>query len=125
MSEIDDFLLVEELQKKGYFDLAETVYSLLEERREVLKGLTDEVSSLKLNINEINEDIEHIMKGFPYNDTVAHRSYHDSIIEATEAEKVFWQNLKKDLATKGVWSLLVVLLGLLVTGISYKLGIAK
>lgn len=53
-----------------------------------------------------------------------HRRYHESMIAAATAQEQFWRDLKLEVAKKGVWSLLVVVCGLIVVGISAKLGIA-
>lgn len=52
-----------------------------------------------------------------------HRRYHESMIAAATAQEQFWRDLKLEVAKKGVWSLLVVVCGLIVVGLSAKLGI--
>lgn len=53
-----------------------------------------------------------------------HRRYHESMIAAATAQEQFWRDLKLEVAKKGVWSLLVVVCGLIVVGLSAKFGIA-
>lgn len=55
-------------------------------------------------------------------DLAGHRRYHDAQIAAAKAEEAFWRDLKLDLAKKGVWAIVLVLIGLLVTGLAAKLG---
>ena len=52
-----------------------------------------------------------------------HRRYHESMIEAAEAQTLFWRELKLEVAKKGVWGLLVIICGLVLVGLSTKFGI--
>lgn len=52
-----------------------------------------------------------------------HRRYHESMIAAATAQEQFWRDLKLEVAKKGVWSLLVIVCGLVVVGFSAKMGI--
>ena len=56
-------------------------------------------------------------------DYEGHRRFHEEKIKAAKAEAEFWQDLKLEIAKKGVWSLLVVVCGLVMLGISAKFGI--
>jgi hypothetical protein len=51
-----------------------------------------------------------------------HRRYHESMIAAATAQEAFWREMKLEVAKKGVWGLLVLIMGLIVVGISAKLG---
>jgi len=52
-----------------------------------------------------------------------HRQAHESWIAAKNAEVKFWQELKLDVAKKGTWGLLIITLGLLMTGLITKSGV--
>ncbi len=52
-----------------------------------------------------------------------HRRYHESMIAAAEAQTQFWRELKLDIAKKGIWGLLVIICGLVLVGLSAKLGL--
>jgi len=52
-----------------------------------------------------------------------HRRYHESMIEAAEAQTLFWRELKLEIAKKGVWGLLIIISGLVLVGLSAKFGI--
>lgn len=52
-----------------------------------------------------------------------HRRYHESMIAAAEAQTQFWNELKLEIAKKGVWGLLVIICGLVLVGLSAKFGI--
>jgi hypothetical protein len=52
-----------------------------------------------------------------------HRKYHESMIAAAEAQTQFWNELKLEIAKKGIWGLLVIVCGLVLVGLSAKLGL--
>jgi hypothetical protein len=52
-----------------------------------------------------------------------HRKYHEAMIKAATAQEQFWQELKLEIAKKGVWSLLIIICGLIVVGVAAKFGI--
>lgn len=54
-----------------------------------------------------------------------HRRYHESIIRAANAQEKFWIDLKLEIAKKGIWGLLVIIVGLIVVGVTTKLGFVK
>jgi|GEM_PF-3261726 len=51
-----------------------------------------------------------------------HRRYHESMIEAAKEQAAFWRELKMDIAKKGTWGLLIIVLGLIMVGIQTKFG---
>ena len=58
-------------------------------------------------------------------DYAGHRKYHEEMIAAAEAQTQFWRELRLDIAKKGVWGLLIIVVGLVMVGLSAKLGIAS
>ena len=54
-----------------------------------------------------------------------HRRYHESMIRAENAQERFWVELKLEIAKKGVWGLLIIVVGLVAVGLSTKLGFGK
>ncbi len=54
-----------------------------------------------------------------------HRNAHQSMIDAANAQKKFWDDLRLDLAKKGIWGIILVLVGLVVTGAAAKIGYIK
>jgi len=55
--------------------------------------------------------------------TAKHREVHEVWMQAKKSEAEFWQELKLDIAKKGVWGLLVIVIGLVLTGLSVKTGV--
>ena len=70
---------------------------------------------------DLADRIELLEQAFP-DGPIPHREAHKAWMDAKRAEKEFWQALKLDIAQKGVWGLLIILMGLLILGISTKLG---
>lgn len=72
---------------------------------------------------EIQASIGCLHKAFPDGDIDGHRKYHEAKIRAAQAEEIFWTDLKLDIAKKGAWGIIIVLVGLFMLGLSVKLGI--
>ena len=68
------------------------------------------------------ELLSELMEAFPEG-PIKHREVHEAWILAKRAEVEFWRELKLDIAKKGVWGLLVLITGLLITGLSIKSGV--
>ena len=69
-----------------------------------------------------NELLDQILYAFP-DGIPEHRQSHGAWIEAKKAEIVFWQELKLDIAKKGTWGVLVIIVGLIFVGLTVKAGI--
>lgn len=54
-----------------------------------------------------------------------HRRFHEERLKAAKAEAEFWSELKLEVAKKGIWSLLVIVCGLVVVGLSTKFGLGS
>lgn len=86
---------------------------------------------------EIDESLEKILiavtqihNAFPRTeggavDFEGHRRYHEAMIRAANAQEKFWNELKLDVAKKGVWGLLIILCGLVLTGAAAKFGFSR
>lgn len=88
------------------------------------------LSDLCKKIDKMMEEMHAISNGFVKNDdgTVdydGHRRYHVSIIQSMNAQEKFWNELRIDLAKKGLWFVLLVVAGFVVLGIQTKLGLTK
>lgn len=85
---------------------------------------TDE---LHKRVEDIEENIVVIIKAFPHIDSEAdfdgHRKAHEAMIKAAQAQERFWNEMKLDIAKKGTVGLLVIIIGLVMTGLATKLGI--
>jgi|DEB19_MinimDraft_3_1074340.scaffolds.fasta_scaffold161178_2 hypothetical protein len=81
-------------------------------------------------IDKLMEEVHSISHGFVKNedgtvDYDGHRRYHASIIASMNAQEKFWNELRLDLAKKGLWFVLLVVAGFVVLGIQTKLGLTK
>jgi hypothetical protein len=80
--------------------------------------------------DEVMQELKKIGSAFTVNedgttDFEGHRKFHEEKIRAAKAEAEFWSELKLEIAKKGLWSLLVVICGLVVVGVSAKMGLTK
>ena len=78
-------------------------------------------------LKEICSSLHGMEKAFPKNedgslDVDGHRRYHESMIDAAKAQEAFWKELKLDLAKKGLWGILVLVIGFAVVGMLAKAG---
>lgn len=76
--------------------------------------------SLEEKVDEALSILETIAYAFP-DGPVAHRSAHEAMIKAAAAQEKFWSELRLDVAKKGLWGLLVILVGLILAGATGKL----
>lgn len=69
-----------------------------------------------------------VVEAFVDGDPTAHRKAHEAAIAAAQAERDFWDGLRRDLMRKGLIAILLCLLGLVAIGalaaLAGKLGIA-
>jgi hypothetical protein len=81
------------------------------------------LSHIEAQLLEIKTCVASIKLAFPEGDIDGHRKYHEAKIRAAVAEEAFWKDLKLDIAKKGAWGFIVILIGLVMIGISAKIGI--
>lgn len=87
-------------------------------------------ASLERQLAEIKATLDRFAQAFPVDeygnvDSAGHRQFHESKIAAAEAERVFWQELKLDLAKKGLYAILTVLVGFIIAGLMAKINGAR
>lgn len=90
----------------------------------------DEAHKIESRLDEILSEIKKIHGGFPRNedgdtDFAGHREAHEEMIKAAKAQAAFWNELKLDIAKKGIWGMLIILVGLVLAGAAAKFGIAE
>lgn len=85
---------------------------------------------VKEQLDAILANLEAIKEGFPKDregqpDIVGHRRGHEAEIAAAKAKERFYEELRLDLVKKGVWGILLVLVGLILAGVAAKLGLGQ
>jgi hypothetical protein len=93
-----------------------------------VKRETSEELAIEQKLDLILSEIRRMRDGFPKDDAGAvdyegHRKYHEHLIRSAEAQVEFWNELKKEVAKKGIIAVLVIVCGLLWLGAQAKLGI--
>jgi len=94
-----------------------------------VKHETPEEVGIERKLDLILDELKKIEGAFPRNDDgttdfEGHKRFHESKIRAAEAEARFWEELKLDIAKKGTWGVLIIVLGLIAVGLSAKFGIS-
>lgn len=93
-----------------------------------LRHETPDEMSIEHKLDLILVEVKQLQNGFARNsdgsvDYDGHRRYHEEMIEAAKAQTEFWRELKLDIAKKGLWGLLIILCGLVMTGFMAKFGL--
>lgn len=89
-----------------------------------------EAHQIQQKLSEILDEVRMLHNAFPRTDSgetdlEGHRKYHEAIIKSAQAQEAFWRELRLDIAKKGTWGLLIIVLGLVMAGIAAKFGIAE
>jgi hypothetical protein len=95
------------------------------ERRRGVDHIEDKLDDLVARLDEHLADADHkfsaLSRAFP-DGVEGHRAAHEAMINAAKAQEQFWRELRLDMAKKGLWAVFVVVCGLILTGLSIKLG---
>ena len=83
---------------------------------------------VKSQLDAILEKLDRFEDAFPLDsegnpDISGHRRGHEAAIAADNARKKFYDELRLDLAKKGLWAIVLVLVGLIFAGALAKLGL--
>lgn len=85
--------------------------------------MDDEV---KEKLDMIIDRLDDLQSAFPSVDGrvdyAGHRNAHEAMIKAAQAQEKFWQEMRIDIAKKGAWGILLLVVGLIITGIQIKVG---
>ena len=89
-----------------------------------------DIPKIASQLDQILVELQALKSAFPEDhqgnvDVVGHRKYHDAKILAAQAEEAFWRELKLDLVKKGAWAIILVVVGLIMTGAAVKLGLGS
>lgn len=77
---------------------------------------------MKARIIKEEEKFDAILKAFP-DGPEAHCEAHQAMIKAAQAQEKFWSELRLDVAKKGIWGVMVIICGLILTGAAAKIGV--
>jgi hypothetical protein len=86
------------------------------------KNNMDKLDEINLRLDKIVDQLNEINEAFP-DGVHAHRMAHEAMIKAATAEESFWRELKLEIAKKGLIGLVIILVGLVLAGVSVKLGL--
>lgn len=84
----------------------------------------------KLQEHEVREQerilglfVQFKLEAFP-DGPILHREWHQAMIDASKAEKKFWDDLRGDVLKKSIWGVLQILMTLIGLGLAAKFGIS-
>lgn len=78
--------------------------------------------SMEEKVDEALLLLEEVLEAFP-DGPLKHRQAHEAWIAARRSEAEFWKELKLDIAKKGAWGLIIVIVGLLLVGVSVRANV--
>lgn len=91
-----------------------------------LEQINQRLAVVEHNVNDklrqIISQLDTLSRAFP-DGVESHRAAHQLMIEAAEEQKKFWNELKLDIAKKGAWGILIIMVGLLASGMWIKIGL--
>lgn len=58
-------------------------------------------------LDDLRQRVDDLLDAFPDRDFGRHRRYHEAVIAKIEARAQFYADLRTELATKGIWAVLV------------------
>ena len=92
------------------------------------KETKDELHKIETLLVDLSKQVNSIGKAFPTDevgniDADGHRKYHEALIRSAKLQEEFWRDLRGDLLRKGIWAVILIVVGLAVTGLTTKLGV--
>lgn len=96
-------------------------------KRRASDPVLDAINDLKSNLDKRHTEsaghmeslevkVDKVLAGFPDGDPASHREFHEALIDKAKARKKFWTDLQSELIRKGIWSMLILLGGLVLAG---------
>jgi len=82
----------------------------------------ERLEMINKKVDDLSEQANRCLSAFP-DGPDNHRLSHEAMIKAAQAQENFWLEMKLDLAKKGSYGLLIIILGLVITGIQAKFGL--
>lgn len=68
---------------------------------------TSSIETVEKKVNVLFERVDDLVKGFPEGDWDGHRRYHEAVILKIESRAKFYDDLRAELAKKGLWALII------------------
>lgn len=91
-----------------------------------LEQLRKDVEALQTMVVGLDKEVKQVIKGFPRTslgeiDCEGHRVYHEALIRSAQQQEKFWIELREDLTKKGLTAVMLIVVGLIVTGFGVEL----
>ena len=69
---------------------------------------TSSLEVIEKDIKVLTDRVDDLARGFPNGDPDGHRLYHEASIKRIEARARFYEDLRAELAKKGLWALIAL-----------------
>lgn len=92
----------------GFRAVAKALDSLRDEIGQRHVENTSSLEVIEKDIKVLTDRVDDLAKGFPNGDPDGHRQYHDAVIKRMEARTRFYEDLRGELAKKGIWSMIIL-----------------
>lgn len=123
--------IIANLKKRGMEDIAENLIDILTDRDSRMAELAKQSNENFKRYETVAKALDHFVttelthytelrNAFPEYDIVSHKTYHEEAIKANEAKRAFYESLKKDIVSKGLWFSILVLFGIAIVGFKIK-----
>lgn len=92
----------------GHEQVVEAIESL---KSDLSQRHTENIDRLAVTdrlVHEAIRRIDELHKAFPDGDCDGHRRYHEAVIRKIEDRAEFWKVLRAELASKGLWAVVLV-----------------
>ncbi len=86
-----------------------------------LDSLADSFATHAQHETDMGDKIDQALAAFP-DGPYEHRKAHEAMIKAAKAQEAFWVDLRNDVLHKGIMFNIVVICGLIATGLAIKMG---
>ncbi len=90
-------------------EVVEAIRSLIEVLNERHGENISRLDVTDRKIEEVIRRVDSLHDAFPNGDIVRHHDYHESLIKKNDASTEFYQKLRIELASKGLWALIGIL----------------
>lgn len=106
---------------EGAQEVVEAINGLREDLDHRHSENVDAQAATNAKVVEAIRGIDELRRAFPGGDWDGHRRYHEAVIKRIEAREKFYQDLRTDLATKGLWAVIIALGGAVIFYIRAKI----
>lgn len=92
----------------GWKEVIESIRELGKDQAERHSENVTRLNVTDRKVEEVIRRVDDLHDAFPGGDWISHRKYHENLIRKLEAKEKFYDDLRAELAKKGLWAVIVV-----------------